>query len=72
MRVLVCGGRNYTDHLAVGRALRPYKPVPWNAVSEHIIIHGGCPTGTDSHAAYAFGALLMLASLLFIAIEPTP
>ncbi|MBA9069574.1 hypothetical protein FHR71_003335 [Methylobacterium sp. RAS18] len=49
-RVLVCGGRDFGDHMAVCRALAPYKPVPWNAVSEHIIIHGGCPTGADKFA----------------------
>lgn len=42
-RVLVCGGRDYDDHIEVGRVLRSYKPKPWNAVSEHIIIHGGVP-----------------------------
>ncbi|MBB2962906.1 SLOG family protein [Methylobacterium sp. R2-1] len=49
-RVLVCGGRDFTDKGAIVRALAPYKPVPWNAVSEHIVIHGGCPTGADKLA----------------------
>lgn len=49
-RVLVCGGRDFDDASAVSMALKDYKPVPWNADSEHIIIHGGCPTGADALA----------------------
>jgi hypothetical protein len=52
MRVLVCGGRDFDDHLAVVRALIPYKPTGRALLepSEHIIIHGGCPTGADKLA----------------------
>lgn len=50
MRVLCCGGREFDDVSAVGRALREFKPVGSQLLecSEHIIIHGGCPTGADA------------------------
>lgn len=49
MRVLVCGGRHFTDRSAVARALAPYKPKTTMAVSEHKIIHGGA-SGADKLA----------------------
>jgi hypothetical protein len=52
MRVLVCGGRDFTDRYVVARALSAYKPrgAELLEASEHIIIHGGCPTGADKLA----------------------
>ena len=41
-RVLVCGGRDYTDRDAVFRALDRLAPT--------VVITGGCPTGADMHA----------------------
>lgn len=49
MRILVCGGRHFTDRNAVARALAPYKPKPIQNVSEHKIIHGGA-SGADKLA----------------------
>lgn len=50
MRVLVCGGRDFTDRAAVAAALKLYKPGRATEVGWHIIIHGGCPTGADKLA----------------------
>lgn len=49
MRVLVCGGRDFSDRDMLARALAPYKPVPVTAVCEHKIIAGGA-TGADALA----------------------
>jgi hypothetical protein len=48
-RVLVTGGRDFTDRDAVARAMAPYAPRGRELLdaSEHIVIHGGCPTGAD-------------------------
>lgn len=50
MRVLVCGGRDFSDRDAVAFALKEYKPKPIaTGVSEAIIIVGGAP-GADTLA----------------------
>jgi UDP-N-acetylmuramoylalanine-D-glutamate ligase len=49
-RVLVCGGRDYSDREAVARALLPYRPrKPATEVSDTILILGGA-TGADAIA----------------------
>lgn len=50
MRILVCGGRDFTDRDAVALALKNFKPERATEVGWHIIIHGGCPTGADKLA----------------------
>lgn len=50
MRVLVCGGRDFSDRNAVALALKGYKPEPiCTGVSDAIIIVGGAP-GADTLA----------------------
>lgn len=49
MRILVCGGRHFSDRSAVARALAPYKPKPITNIAEHKIIHGGA-SGADQLA----------------------
>jgi cysteine synthase len=50
MRVLVCGGRDYSDRAAVARALVPYRPAkPATEPSDTILILGGA-TGADAIA----------------------
>ena len=49
MRVLVCGGRDFSDRELISRTLAPYKPTPVNSVCEHKLILGGA-TGADSLA----------------------
>lgn len=44
MRVLVCGGRHYTNFASVDRVL--------SALGPTVIIHGGCPTGADKFAGH--------------------
>lgn len=49
-RVLVCGGRDFSDRAAVARVLRPYKPENIiSDVSDCILIVGGAP-GADTLA----------------------
>lgn len=49
MRVLVCGGRDFSDRDAVSIALSPYRPEKITEPSEHILIVGGA-TGADALA----------------------
>ncbi|HKS72677.1 MAG TPA: SLOG family protein [Terriglobales bacterium] len=49
MRVLVCGGRDFSDRDLMARTLAPYRPSPITAVSEHKIIQGGA-IGADTLA----------------------
>ncbi len=48
-RVLVCGGRSFSDRGLMARTLAPYKTIPFTEASEHIIIHGDAP-GADTLA----------------------
>lgn len=44
MRVLICGGRDYSDRALFERVMEPYRSTATT------IIHGACPTGADAMA----------------------
>lgn len=52
MRVLVCGGRDYTDQDAIRRRLAELR----DAHPDAVVIHGAAP-GADSWAGYIAGTL---------------
>lgn len=49
MKVLVCGGRDFTDRDLFSRTMAEFKPVPITDAAEHKIIHGGA-SGADTLA----------------------
>jgi len=50
MRVLVCGGRDYTDRAKVWRVLDALKAQVKKEGDTIILIEGKCRTGADKHA----------------------
>lgn len=46
MKVLVCGGRSFADHILFEKVMSEYRSTATT------IVHGACPTGADAMADY--------------------
>lgn len=64
MRVIVCGGRDFSDRGLLSKTLTPYK-TPINQKPEHLLI-SGMAKGADT-LAYEFGQVFGIPVLCFFA-----